>query len=82
MDTKHKLAIILWKDASNHAVEWRENISSKLATIVSVGFIVHESTKAITLVQSVCVKGPGKGSSNNAMTIPMGCIKRIREIKY
>lgn len=76
-----KLVIVRWVDSANHAIGWERKVKSRLSLITSVGFIVDETKKAITLIQSICIKGPGKGSTNNAITIPKKCIDCIQNLK-
>lgn len=71
---------IEWIDSANHATGWEYGVGHEHARITSVGMVARETRKAITLVQSRCTKGAGKGSENNAITIPKACIKKQQEI--
>jgi len=78
MKASKEIAVIHWTDSANHAIGWEWKVKANLASIVTIGFISHQNKKCVTLVQSVCVKGSGKGSANNAITIPRGCITKIQ----
>ena len=79
----YQLYEVTWIDSANHAIGWEDgtDIGTKVATIVSVGFLWAKNKKAITLVQNVCTKGPGSPSGCNAISIPKGCIKSTRKLK-
>jgi len=68
---------IRWLDHANHTVEWFDKAPVKVATIVSHGQVSAVRKHAVTLIQSVCTKGPGEGSMCNAITIIRSCITGV-----
>lgn len=79
------MVIVEWVDSANHSVGWTEvddlKKSLQLAKIETIGYVVKYSRKGITVVQSVCVGGPGETTVCNGMSIPAGCIKQITVLK-
>lgn len=57
------------------AWEWRDDVSTTLARIRSVGYVVQWGKKRITLVQSI-----NKHQYGKATTIPRGCVMSVREL--
>ena len=76
-----KLYQIDWIDSANHAIGWEEKIGVEVAVIGSFGMLVAKNKKAVTLVQNVCYDGPGSPNGCNAISIPRGCIKSIKQLK-
>ncbi len=78
-----KLVYVEWIDA--HGVEpnweWMEDLISKVTIEVvakSVGFLVKETRKQVTLVPHLIEAGPGiKAQGCGEMTIPRVNIKRM-----
>ena len=69
-----KLATILWEDACGTS-GWKNANSADddLLLVFSVGMVLRESKKTITLVQSVSAGGK---DYDNSVTIPKSCILR------
>lgn len=77
--SKYNLVHVEWDDSTNTPPDWHKIGSSilKPAKCVSVGYIVYECKRYITLAQSLT----DGGDCSNIFTIPRGCITRTRKIK-
>jgi hypothetical protein len=80
-----KLVYILWEDA--HGPEgWQspEAVTRKPLLVESVGFLAHDGKKTKTLYPSYT--GNVNKATNplclSALTIPCGCIRKIKKLKY
>jgi len=73
-----QIVMIEWEDScSNHG--WTEISNAtycKPAPCVTAGIVIHEDSNKITVGLTV-----GEGTFSESMTIPRGCIKRIRKLK-
>ena len=73
-----KMVLVEWND-SFFTHGWRGKDEFRdlgIAPCVSVGVVVSEDDNKITLVLSM-----GEENYADSMTIPKGCIKRIRRLK-
>ncbi len=73
-----KLVLVEWED-SFFTHGWRskgEFDNLGVAPCVCVGVLVSQTNKSITLVLSL-----GEENYADSMTIPKGCVKRIRYLK-
>ncbi len=73
-----RLVLIEWKDAFAHSVDWIPHNSVKATPIkcVTCGFLSQETEDAITIHLS-----HNEHNYSQAITIPKGCVKRIRQLK-
>jgi len=72
-----KLVMVEWVDSA-FMQGWMERDAIKMLTLspcVSIGLLVAENNKQITLVQSACMD---KSQYGDGITIPKACIERIR----
>lgn len=70
-----KLVLVEWDDALENAA-WRhidDETDIKVVPIVTVGVLLKETDKYLSLIQT-----RGTDIYTGSMTIPRGCIKRIR----
>lgn len=44
---------VVWDDAVAFAIDWEEEVNSDLCRTTTVGYLVHETKKAITLVSVI-----------------------------
>lgn len=74
-----KLVYVEWFDAES-TDEWtfKAEVDHKIAVVKSIGWLIHDSKKSITLAQNY-------DSSNDAysmlMKIPRGMIKKMKAVK-
>lgn len=71
---------ITWNDSSTDGGRWTRKKKGRVSRIESVGYVTHVSKNKVTVMQSVCVKGPGRGSASSALTIPRACIMESKEL--
>jgi len=73
-----KIAIIEWNDSFfTHGWKPKDEFKSMgAAPCVSLGVIVNSNKDSVTLVLSL-----GRDDYADSMTIPRGCIKRIRYLR-
>jgi len=73
-----KLVLVEWEDAyTNHS--WKDDGDIEglhTAKTVSCGLLKHESDECISIILN-----QGRGVYSDSITIPRGCIKRIRYLK-
>ena len=75
-----RLALIEWEDSA-FAQGWMSREAVKchiVSTCISVGLLVAENKKQITIIQSASM---GKDQYGDGITIPRSCIKRVRYLK-
>ena len=74
-----QIIMIEWEDSCTEPT-WhrRDSGLDTTASCVSVGVMVHEDTSKITIFQSISIT---TGNIGDTITIPRGCIKRIRKLK-
>lgn len=74
-----KLFYIQWVDSSSSAGTWtmKEHLDGKLGICETVGWLVKESKKTITVVSSIAPHEYG-----GDMTIPKVAIVKRKRIKY
>jgi hypothetical protein len=73
-----KIVLVEWEDSAMSA-HWQDKECFKdkeTARATSVGFRITEDDKKLTIIQSI-----GEAEYQGAITIPKGCIKRIRQLK-
>lgn len=79
---KEKPVLIIWEDAGSGDAGWRtlEDIQKKekLALVHTLGFLVIENKKQITVVQSIVQEK--KGDLNTPFSIPAGWIKKMKDL--
>lgn len=44
---------VVWEDAVAYALEWETEVNSDLRTTTTVGYLVHETKRALTLVSVI-----------------------------
>lgn len=75
---KLPLRKVTWIDSASQGGWRRLNETDNDPVVVeSVGYVLYNNAKAITLVQSVAKHG----DVNACMTIPKACVQSIRRIK-
>ena len=74
-----KIVYIEWEDAVGGGTSWRppDEIRIKPVMIRSVGFVLAESKRSITLVGCV-----GQTNVSDDNTIPRSCIRQLRVLKH
>jgi hypothetical protein len=79
--SKHPAVLVDWIDSTSFSQQrWRpleESQELTPSTIRSAGFLVNQTKKFITLTGSLCEEGNASG----CLTIPRGCIQRMRRLK-
>ncbi len=73
-----KLVMVEWEDsyASDNWTPKRHLGEEHIAKCCSVGIMAKQDEHGMTIIKSLSENNYG-----DAITIPMGCIKRIRELK-
>lgn len=62
---------VVWEDAVAYALDWEEEVHSDLETTTTVGYLVKETKKALTLVSIINTRHVAHG-----IVIPKPVIKR------
>lgn len=77
------LVIVDWLDAHTPSPGWDapKRKDFKPERVRSVGFVVNADAKALTLCGDGAPKRPHKDSVNRPITIPLGMITRVREVR-
>jgi len=75
---ERKILLIRWHDATSYGEEWQSNGKFKPVDTLTVGFLMKETKKRITVCQSYA----DNKQINQVLTIPRGCILSIVELKY
>jgi len=74
-----KIAIVEWDDAySNGGWHTPNPDLDRIARCISMGLLCYEDDKQITIAQSYSMTS---GNIGDTITIPKGCIKRIRQLQ-
>lgn len=74
-----KIVLIEWRDASSHSVRWTDKKDFEDAYAdhcVSIGVLLRETDEEITVCLSL-----SESCYSQAITIPKGCMKRIRVLR-
>jgi hypothetical protein len=72
----HNIAVVEWEDSSCGEGWHSVGADDGLAQCVTVGVVVRNNRKCITLVQSLA----STGEQNNSFSIPRGCIASIKVV--
>lgn len=70
-----RLVEVLWWDAQAKALDWEEDVSDKAIMTCSVGYVLHDTDLAITVVAII-----NENHVAHALTIPHGCVEKIRDL--
>ena len=74
-----KLVMIEWEDSCSELGWHKRDVGLDIvAHCVSVGILTQENSSGVTISHSM---SSTTGSICDAVTIPRGCIKRIRKLK-
>lgn len=78
---KRDVVLVYWDDAATrtgwHPRNAAEDDAAAGFPCISVGFLVKRTAKAITIVQS---EASENGKCGEAITIPMGCVRRTKRL--
>ena len=72
VQTEFEIVLVYWNDSTRWAIGWGEVKDSQdigLHTVATVGFVVEDGEKHLTLSGSVC-----EGKCHDLFVIPVGCI--------
>ena len=65
---------VLWYDAYAKATDsWESEVDNKPIRVVSIGYVIHEDSTALTLASLVT-----ENSIGHVLTITNGCIEDVR----
>ena len=74
-----KLVIIEWEDAYSHGGWHAHNKDvDHVAQCVAIGVLLYNDESQVTIAQSI---SNTSGNVADTMSIPRGCVKRIRYLK-
>jgi len=62
---------VVWEDAIAYALDWEEDVNSDLETTTTVGYLVSETKRALTLVSVINTRHVAHG-----IVIPKPVLKR------
>ena len=71
------LVLVDWVDSGSYG-KWSTEIHNIPITCQTVGWVMAKNKKAVTIVAT---RGKNPTQHTGDMTIPMGAVKRIRELK-
>ncbi len=78
-----KPVAVHWIDSAIHSQGWKEKQEfidvSRTVSVVTFGFIVRQDRHSVTVAQSVITSEDE--DCEGGMTIPRGCIRKIRKLK-
>lgn len=78
---KGALVIVDWLDATAHEAGWNGPPENRGEPTRSTGIVVAVSSQALTLAADWGPSEKHKGDVNRAFTIPVGMVKRVREVR-
>ena len=75
-----KIVLVSWEDSTAYGSVWQalDGMDWSLHKCHSAGYLIKESKDFVILVQTVC---DDNDDILNALVIPRGCIKKIKELK-
>lgn len=75
---RYPVVRVRWTDAQDHSSEWTalEDVSNSLMETESVGFLVADDFKAITLVCTI-----NENHCSGGIVIPRGCIVEMEQLR-
>ena len=76
---KEKVVIVDWLDSQSYRGWQHQNEGFEPARCRSIGFVVREDKKSLTLTTSRALDNP---DVMDPLTIPKGAITRRRKVKY
>lgn len=82
MKVPRKLVLIEWEDAYGVSSDWfhLDKVDREPVTAYSVGWVLHDDDRAITVVPHIVESGQGDQGCGD-MVIPKGAIRNMREIQ-
>lgn len=77
---KRSLWLVRWRDShTSHGWRDQKEVDHEPAPCITVGYVIHDTKKSITLAQSL--QDDNTGNVNGCMVIPRSCITSIRRLK-
>ena len=75
------VVIVDWLDAVTEAAGWGPHDKGGPSKVRSVGFLMSWDKAAIVLAGDGAPKDPHKDEVNRTITIPLGMVQRVREVR-